>query len=156
MIIQHQETIDSTQPPYCTLIINRQAAHQLPNKLSPICQFWCKDLLKDRSTKILVVPTLPNYADNSRLSLNHRRFHPFRVKPAINENNPRHSVTDFLTTADDLQNLTLHTHTQNSAYATGCLVCGKLYNQVINKTVADFLQQTSKTHEKITEQLMKL
>ena len=46
------------------------------------------------------------------------------------------------TVTDGLQNLTLHPHPQRIEWVTGCLVCGKSYDQVIEETVADYLNQT--------------
>ena len=44
---------------------------------------------------------------------------------------------------EGLQNMTLHAHMDSNAYVTGCLFCGKPYEQVIEQKVADYLHQTS-------------
>ena len=47
------------------------------------------------------------------------------------------------TVANGLQNLTLHAHPQCNEGVTGCLVGGKSFDQVIEETVADYLNQTA-------------
>ena len=37
----------------------------------------------------------------------------------------------------------MHPHPQRNQWVTGCLVCGKSYDQVIEETVADYLDQTA-------------
>ena len=50
-------------------------------------------------------------------------------------NNPPTNTT----VADGLRKLTLHPHPQRNEWVTGCLVCGKTYDQVIEETVANYL-----------------
>ena len=50
---------------------------------------------------------------------------------------------NIIAVADELNNLTLHPHPQRNEWVTGCLVCGKSYDQVIEETVADYLNQTA-------------
>ena len=57
--------------------------------------------------------------------------------------------------ADELRNLTLHPHPQRNEWVTGCLVCGKSYDQVIEETVADYLDQTSQPGETVRERQIK-
>ena len=59
------------------------------------------------------------------------------------------------TVADGLRNLTLHPHPQGNEWVTGCLVCRKSNDQVIEETVADFLNQTTETGEIVRERQMK-
>ena len=40
-------------------------------------------------------------------------------------------------------------------YVTGCLVCGKPYDQIKEGTFADYLVQSTETHETIRERLVK-
>ena len=56
---------------------------------------------------------------------------------------------------DGLQNLTVHPHPQRNEWVTGCLVCGKSYDQVIEGTVADYLNQTAKPSETVRERQIK-
>ena len=57
--------------------------------------------------------------------------------PSIPLNNP--PPPNITTVADELRNLILHPHLQRNDWATGCLVCGKSYDQVVEETVADYL-----------------
>ena len=50
-----------------------------------------------------------------------------------------------------LQNLTLHPHPQRNEWVTGCMVCGKSYDKVIEETVADYLNQTTQPGETVRE-----
>ena len=57
---------------------------------------------------------------------------------------PPNNPPNIMTVADGLRNLTLHPHPQSNEWVTGCLVCGKSYDQVIEETVADYLDQTAR------------
>ena len=60
------------------------------------------------------------------------RPHDIPQQPSsIPSNNPRPNIT---TVADGLRNLTLHPHPQRNEWVTGCLLCGKSYDQVIEET----------------------
>ena len=59
------------------------------------------------------------------------------------------------TVTDGLQNLTLHSHPQGNEWVTGCLVCGKSYDQVKEETVADYLNQTAQPGETVRERQIK-
>ena len=54
-----------------------------------------------------------------------------------------------------MQNFTLHPHPQRNEWVTGCLVCGKSYDQVLEETVADYLSQTAQTAETVSERQIK-
>ena len=57
-----------------------------------------------------------------------------------------------ISTVDDrLRNFTLHPNPQRNEWVTGCLVCGKPYDQVIEETVADYLDQTAQPGETVRE-----
>ena len=47
--------------------------------------------------------------------------------------------------------MTLHPHPQRKEWLTGCLVCGKSYDQVTKETVADYLDQTAQPGETVRE-----
>ena len=59
------------------------------------------------------------------------------------------------TVADGLRNLTLHSHPQRIEWMTGCLVCGKTYDQVFEETVADYLNQSAQPGETVRERQIK-
>ena len=56
-----------------------------------------------------------------------------------------------MSVTDGLRNLTLHPHPQRNEWVTSCLVCGKSYDQVIEETVADYLDQTAQPGETVRE-----
>ena len=58
------------------------------------------------------------------------------------------------TVIEGLQNMTLHAHVENNAYVTGCLICGKPYEKLIEETVADYLHQTVEPGESIWERVL--
>ena len=62
---------------------------------------------------------------------------------------------NIIAVADELRNLTLHSHPQRNEWVTGCLVCGKPYDQVIEETVADYLDQTAQPGETVRERQIK-
>ena len=75
---------------------------------------------------------------------------PNETSPTILNNPP------FITTVTDgLQSLTLHPHPQRNEWVTGCLVRGKTYDQVIEETVADYLNQTAQPGETVREHQIK-
>ena len=51
--------------------------------------------------------------------------------------------------------MTLQPHPQRNEWVTGCLVCGKSYNQVIEETVTDYLNQTAQPGETVRERQIK-
>ena len=57
--------------------------------------------------------------------------------------------------ADELRNLILHPHLQRNEWATGCLMCGNFYDQVIEDTVADSLNQTAQPGQTVRERQIK-
>ena len=59
------------------------------------------------------------------------------------------------TVAYGLQTLTLHHHPPGNEWVAGCLVCGKSYDQVIEETVADYLNQTAQPGETVQERQIK-
>ena len=67
-------------------------------------------------------------------------------------NNPPPIIT---TVTDGLPNLTLHPHPQRNEWVTGCLICGKCYDQVIEETVADYFDQTAQPCETVRERQIK-
>ena len=47
------------------------------------------------------------------------------------------------TVIEGLHDLSLDAHIETNAYVTGCLNCGKPYEQVIEEAVADYIHQTA-------------
>ena len=75
------------------------------------------------------------------------RGHSDHVRPDDIPNQPSsiplNNPPNITTVADGLRNMTLHLHPQRNEWVTGCLVCGKSYDQVKEETVADYLNQTA-------------
>ena len=70
--------------------------------------------------------------------------------------NPIKQPPNITTVADELRNLTLHPHPQRNEWVTRCLVCGKSYDQVIEETVADYLNQSAQPGETVRERQIKI
>ena len=51
--------------------------------------------------------------------------------------------------------MTLHAHLKTNAHVTGCLVCGKPYEQLIEEAVADYLHQTAEPGETVRDRVSK-
>ena len=101
---------------------------------------------------ILIPDTPESPIPENRGQLDH--FRPADIPnqpPSIPLNNPN----NITTVADGLQNLTLHPHPQRNEWVTGCLVCGKANDQVIEQTVADYLNQTAQPGETVRERQIK-
>ena len=93
--------------------------------------------------------THPRYAGISdpRKSWAVRRF--------LSRQHPNKQPPNIIAVADELRNLTLHPHPQRNEWATGCLVCGKSYDQVIEETTADNIDQTAQPGETVRERQIK-
>ena len=87
------------------------------------------------------------------------RGQPDTFRPYDIPNEPSSTISNnppYITTvADGLRNLTLHPHPPRNEWVTGCLVCGKSYKQVIEETVADYLNQTAQPGETVRERQIK-
>ena len=70
-------------------------------------------------------------------------------------NIPLNNPPNIIAVANELRNLTLHPHPQRNDLVTSCLVCGKSYDQVIEETVADYLDQTAQPGETVRERQIK-
>ena len=70
-------------------------------------------------------------------------------------NIPLHNPPNIVAVSDELRNLTLHPHPHRNETITSCLICGKSYDQVIEETVADYLDQTSQPGETVRERQIK-
>ena len=81
-------------------------------------------------------------------------FHPYDI-PNQPSSNLSHNPPIITTATDGLQNLTLQPHPQRKEWVTGCLICGNSYDQVIEQTVADYLNQTAQPGETIRERQIK-
>ena len=51
--------------------------------------------------------------------------------------------------------MTIHPHPQRNEWVTGYPVCGKSYGQVIEETVADYINQTAQPGETVRERQIK-
>ena len=51
--------------------------------------------------------------------------------------------------------LTLHPHSQRNEWVTACFVCRNSYDQVIEETNADYLNQTAQSGETVWERQIK-
>ena len=69
-------------------------------------------------------------------------FRPYDI-PTTSSSTLFHNSPNISTVANGLQNLTLLPHPQRNEWVTGCLVCKKYYDQIIEDTVADYLNQTA-------------
>ena len=47
--------------------------------------------------------------------------------------------------------MTLQTHIETNAHVTGCLFCGKPYEQLIEEAVSDYLHQTTEPGEAVRD-----
>ena len=81
----------------------------------------------------------------------------FRPDEIPNEPSPTipNDPPNITTVTDGLQNLTLHPHPQRNEWVTGCLICGKTYNQVMEEKTADYLNQTAQSGETVRERQIK-
>ena len=68
---------------------------------------------------------------------------------------PLNKPPNIITLADGLRDMNLHPHGQCNERETGCLVCGKSYGQVIDETVADYLQHTAQPCETVRDRQIK-
>ena len=68
---------------------------------------------------------------------------------------PLNNPPNITTVSDELRNMTLHPHPQRNEWVTGCLVCGKSFDQVIEETTADYLNQTAQSGETVGERQIK-
>ena len=64
-------------------------------------------------------------------------------------------ISCVFTVFEGLQNVTLHAHVESNAFITGCLDCGKPYEQVTAQKVSDYLNQTSEPWEQVMDRVLK-
>ena len=81
-------------------------------------------------------------------------FRPYDI-PNQPSSSLSHNPPIIRTVTDRLQNLTLHPHPQRNEWVTGCLICGKSYDQVIEETAANYLNQTAQPGETVRERQIK-
>ena len=68
---------------------------------------------------------------------------------------PLNNPPNITAVSDELRNITLHPHPQRNEWVTECLVCRKSYDQVIEETTADYLNQTAQSGETVRERQIK-
>ena len=115
-----------------------------PNR-QPIPLQLCQQI-----TPIQDTPESPTPENRGQLDI----FRPYNIPNEPSStilNNP----PNITTVTDGLQNLTLHPHPQRNEWVTGCLVCGKSYDQVVDETVADYLNHTAQPGETVRERQIK-
>ena len=112
--------------------------HPIPNQL-------CQQITPIPDTPESPTPENPGQSDN---------FRPDDI-PNQPSSLPLNNPPNITTVADELRNLTLHPHPQRNEWVTGCLICGKSYDQVIEETVADYLNQTAQPRETVRERQIK-
>ena len=99
-------------------------------------------------TPIPDTPESPTPENRGQPDIFRPRDIPNEPSPTILNKPPPPIIT---TVTDGLQDLTLHPQPQRNEWVTGCLVCGKSYDQVIKETVADYLNQTAQPGETVRE-----
>ena len=77
-------------------------------------------------------------------------FRPYDI-PSQPSSTLFNNSPNITTVADGLRNLTLHPHPQRNEWVTVCLVSGKAYDQIIEETVADYLNQATQPGETVRE-----
>ena len=107
---------------------SEQYTSEIPQRLNHPIQL-CRHLQAVPDT-----PESPLLEDQGQRDI----FRPYNL-PNPSTSASFNNLPNISTVADGLQNLTLHPHAQRNEYVTGCLVCGKSYDQVIEETVAYYL-----------------
>ena len=80
-------------------------------------------------------------------------FRPYnRPENPTKSANPLPTVSTFI---EGLEDMSLHAHIDTNAYVTACLVCGKPYEQMIEKAVADYLHQTAEPGKTLRGRVLK-
>ena len=105
------------------------------------------------------MPTINTHSRYPRISDSSKSW-AIRHLPSLRYSQPiviyfTNNPLDVSTVANRLHNLTLHPHSQRNEWVTGCLVCGKSYDQVIEETVADYLNQTAQPGETVRDRQIK-
>ena len=129
-----------------TPIVGNPAQFYNPNR-HPILLQLCQQI-----TPIPDTPESPTPENRGQSDIFRPYDIPSQTSSTLINNPPPPNLT---TVADGLRNLTLHPHPQRNEWVTGCLVCGKSYDQVIEETVADYLNQTAQLRETVRERQIK-
>ena len=66
-----------------------------------------------------------------------------------------YSLPTVSTATEGIQDMELHARIETNAYVTGCLVCGKPYEQVIEEAAPDYLHQTAEPRETASDRILK-
>ena len=140
-LISDDENIDMLTP------ITRNLAQFLPYTPNrhPIPIQLCQQITPIPDTPESATPENREQSDN---------FRPDDI-PNQPSSIPLTPPPNITTVADELRNLTLHPNAQRNEWVTGCLICGKSYDQVIKETVADYLNQTAQPGETVRERQIK-
>ena len=122
-------------------------------------------LISDDETDEMLTPTDGNRAQFLTHTRNHRSIPDTPQSPTPEKcgqsddfyptNIPLHNPPNIVAVSDELRNMTFHPHPQRNEWVTGCLVCGKSYDEVIEEMTADFLNQTAQSGETVRERQIK-
>ena len=122
-------------------------------------------LISDDETDEMLTPTDGNHAQFLTHTRNHRSIPDTPQSPTPENcgqsddfyptNIPLHNPPNIVAVSDEMRNLTLHPHSHRNEAVTSCLVCGKSYDQVIEETTADYLNQTAQPGETVQERQIK-
>ena len=104
--------------------------------------------LRQQMTTIPNTPESPTPENRGQSDIS-RPYDNAQQPPTIPLNNP----PNITAVSDELRNMTLHP--QGNEWVTGCLVCKKSYDQVIEETTADYLNQTAQSGETVRERQIK-
>ena len=107
-----------------------------PNR-HPNCLHLCQQI-----TLMLDTPESPPPVNRGQSDI----FCPYDI-PNPSSSHLSNNPLNISTVTNTLQSLRLHLHPQRNEWVKGCLVGGKPYNQVIEETVADYLNQTAQPVE---------
>ena len=102
---------------------------------------------KQLCQKSHLIPDTPEYpAPEDQGQRNIFRPYDLSSSSATTSDN---SFPNVSAVADGLQNLRQHTHPEHKNWAAGCLVCRKLFEQIIEAAVAVYLHQTVQPSESV-------
>ena len=98
------------------------------------------------------IPDTPEYpAPENREQLD--LFRPYNLPE--NPSTSAYPLPSVSTVIEELQDMTLFAHIKTNAHFTGCLVCSKPKELVIEEAVADYLHQTAEPGETVRDRVLK-
>ena len=122
-------------------------------------------LISDDEDNEMLTPTVGNHAQFLTYTRDHRSIPDTPQSPTPENcgqsddfyptNIPLHNPPNIVAVSDELRSLTIHPNLRRNETVTSCLVCGKSYDQVIEETTADYLNQTAQPGETVRERQIK-